>query len=317
MTDEPWSLVTYGTPGKHLPRTGIRTADGTVHAAPGTLAETPLLEIIGEWQRLGETLRAWRPDPAAVVPDAELRTPLAYPSKVLCAGANYYGHLEEMGVEKRAEPAEAYFFSKTPRTTVIGPGDAVPYPPGAGRRLDWEAELAVVIGREGKGFSPEEAPGYIAGYTIADDMSARDALQRPEAVGPPFQFDWLRTKSLDGFCPLGPGIVPSWFVDDPQNLGIRLSVNGEVKQNSTTGDMIRPVMELLSVAAKDMTLLPGDVILTGSPAGVGMALGEFLVPGDEIVIEIERLGRLCHSVGPRSGPTGSTGPTGSAGPSGL
>ncbi|QEU89972.1 FAA hydrolase family protein [Streptomyces kanamyceticus] len=293
-------MVTYGTPEQPLPRTGVRTAAGTVHAAPGALADTPLLDIIGDWRRVGDTLRGWRPDPATAVPGAELRTPLSYPSKVLCAGANYYGHLEEMGVEKRAEPAEAYFFGKTPRTTVIGPGDAVPYPRGEGRQLDWEAELAVVVGRAGKGFSPEEAPDYIAGYTIANDLSARDALRRPEAVGPPFQFDWLRTKSLDGFCPLGPGIVPSWFVEDPQDLGITLAVNGELKQNSTTGDMIRPVKELLSVAAKDMTLLPGDVILTGSPAGVGMAIGEFLNPGDEVVIEIERLGSLRHTVGPRT-----------------
>lgn len=297
-TSAPWSLVTYTTAGHARPRTGLLTASGTVHSAPGSLAGTALLDLLGRWDQTCDTLRDWQPDPATAVPGAVLQAPLTYPSKVLCSGANYYSHLKEMGVEVRQPPAEAYFFSKTPRNTVIGPDEAIPFPAGPGRRLDWEAELAVVVGRAGKGFSPAEALGHVAGYTIANDVSARDALRREDPVGAPFQYDWLRTKSLDGFCPLGPGIVPSWFVDDPQDLGIRLSVNGEVKQDARTADMIRPVAELLAIAATDMTLLPGDVVLTGSPEGVGMARGEFLLPGDEIVIEIERLGRLRNTVGP-------------------
>ncbi len=298
MPREPWSLVSYVSAAHRGPRTGIRTTDGTVHAVSGALADTPLLDLLGRWARVAETLRSWRPDPATAVPDATLLAPLRYPSKVLCSGANYYSHLKEMGVEERQPPAEPYFFPKIPRTTVIGPDEAIAFPSGPGRRLDWEAELAVVIGKEGKGFTPAEAFGHVAGYTIANDVSARDALRREDPVGPPFAYDWLRTKSLDGFCPLGPGIVPSWFVDDPQDLGIRLWVNGEMKQDARTDDMIRPVAELLSVAAQDMTLMPGDVVLTGSPAGVGMARGERLEPGDEIVIEIERLGRLRNTVGP-------------------
>ncbi|UBI35929.1 MULTISPECIES: fumarylacetoacetate hydrolase family protein [Streptomyces] len=298
MSAAPWSLVTYLSPGRPGPRTGVLTAAGTVHPAPGPLADTPLTDLLARWERVSGTLRDWRPEDAEPVPGAELLAPLRYPGTVLCSGANYYGHLDEMHVERRDPPAEAYFFLKTPRTTVIGPGAEIPYPAGPGRLLDWEAELAVVVGRSGKGFSPDEALGHVAGYTIANDVSARDALRRDDAVGPPFQYDWLRAKSLDGFCPLGPGIVPAWFVDDPQELGIRLSVNGEVKQDSSTKDMIRPVCELLSIAARDMTLLPGDVVLTGSPAGVGLARGEFLAPGDEIVIEIERLGRLHNTVGP-------------------
>ncbi|MEU3711101.1 fumarylacetoacetate hydrolase family protein [Streptomyces catenulae] len=295
MPHEPWSLVSYASADG--PRTGIRTSGGTVHTAPGELADTPLITLLDRWARVSDTLRTWRPEAATAVPGAVLLAPLTYPGKILCAGANYHSHLAEMGVEARQPPAEGYFFTKTPRTTVIGPGEAITFPGGPDRRLDWEAELAVVIGKEGKGFAPDEALGYVAGYTIANDVSARDALRREEAVGPPFAYDWLRTKSLDGFCPLGPGIVPGWFVDDPQDLGIRLWVNGEVKQDARTGDMIRPVAELLSVAARDMTLLPGDVVLTGSPAGVGMARGEWLEPGDEIVIEIERLGRLRNTVG--------------------
>ncbi|WP_438486777.1 fumarylacetoacetate hydrolase family protein [Streptomyces sp. S186] len=297
MPRDPWSLVSYASGARPGPRTGIRTPDGTVYAAPGAMADTPLLDLFRQWARVDETLRSWQPDPATAVSDATLLAPLTYPSKILCSGANYYSHLKEMGVEERQPPAEAYFFPKTPRTTVIGPDEAITFPGGPGRRLDWEAELAVVIGKEGKGFSPAEAFEYIAGYTIANDVSARDALRREDPVGPPFAYDWLRTKSLDGFCPLGPGIVPSRFVDDPQNLGIRLWVNGDVKQDARTDDMIRPVAELLSAAAQDMTLLPGDVVLTGSPAGVGLARGEWLEPGDEIVIEIEGLGRLRNTVG--------------------
>jgi 2-keto-4-pentenoate hydratase/2-oxohepta-3-ene-1,7-dioic acid hydratase in catechol pathway len=275
-------------------RTGALTPAGQVHS----LSELPPMRLLGDWDTTGDRLRDWQPDLTTAVADAELVAPLTYPSKVLCSGANYHSHLAEMGVPARDTPAEAYFFPKTPSTTVIGPGAAIPYPAGPDRRLDWEAELAVVIGRAGRGFSPQNAPAHIAGYTIANDVSARDALVRPDPVGPPFQYDWLRAKSLDGFCPLGPGIVPHWFVADPQDLRIRLWVNGESKQDARTSDMIRPVCELLSVAARDMTLLPGDVVLTGSPAGVGMARGEALAVGDEIVIEIEGLGRLTNTVGP-------------------
>ena len=146
--------------------------------------------------------------------------------------------------------------------------------------------------------TPEQVPDHVAGYVPANDISARARLTRTDAVAAPFGFDWVGSKAQDGFCPLGPGLVPEWLVGDPQDLRIQLTLNGVVKQDAHTSGMITPVVELVAAVSRFVTLEPGDVVLTGTPAGVGLPRGEFLAPGDVVVVvEIERVGRLVNPVG--------------------
>ncbi len=193
-------------------------------------------------------------------------TPLQYPGKVLCAGANYYDHLAEMGVKDlRKEAQRLFFFFKPPRNALVGPGRTVRYP-ARSQMFDWEIELAAVIGRTAKDLSPDDALGCVAGYSVGIDLSARDLNQAPETF---YKFDWVAGKAQDTCCPLGPRIVPAALVGDAQNLALELKVNGETKQNARTSGMIFDIREQLVLLSSIMTLDPGDVLLTGTPAGVG------------------------------------------------
>lgn len=295
MRDAAWALVQYRLPDDPRTHVGMLTG-GRVVAAPPMLGDTTLMAVLADWAAYEEQLRAWAPDTAATADGAQLIAPLTYPGKVLCAGANYYSHAAEMGTARPDPSAEPFFFLKPPHTTVIGPGEPIPYPAYPGVRLDWEAELAVVIGRPAKDVPPDRAREHIAGYLAANDLSARDRVVRPDSVSPHFAYDWLAHKGQDGFCPLGPGIVPAWQIPDPQDLALRLSVNGTVKQDSSTADMVVGVDELVAAASRVLTLQPGDVILTGTPAGVGMPRGEFLAAGDTVLVEIDAIGRLENHV---------------------
>ncbi|MGQ9780523.1 MAG: fumarylacetoacetate hydrolase family protein [Bacillota bacterium] len=206
--------------------------------------------------------------------EARLLAPVM-PSKVVAVGLNYRDHAMEMGEEIPEEPR---IFLK-PSTSVIGPGEAIVLPP-ISRRVDYEAELAVVIGRTACHVRPEEASSYILGYTCLNDVTARD-LQKKDV-------QWTRAKSFDTFCPLGPVVETEL---DPRDLAIVARVNGVVRQSSRTANLIFPVPELLSFISQVMTLLPGDVIATGTPPGVGP-----LSPGDRVEIEIEGLGILANPV---------------------
>jgi 2-keto-4-pentenoate hydratase/2-oxohepta-3-ene-1,7-dioic acid hydratase in catechol pathway len=170
--------------------------------------------------------------------------------------------------------------------------------PEGAQKLDWEVELAVVIGRKTRNIPVARALDCVAGYTIANDLSARD-LSRRDGIAPqsPFRFDWLAHKSFDTACPLGPWIVPASQIADPQALAISLLVNDEVKQNSNTREMIFTVAEQIADLSFRMTLWPGDVILTGTPAGTAGATGRFLKAGDRISARIEGIGELNNTVG--------------------
>jgi 2-keto-4-pentenoate hydratase/2-oxohepta-3-ene-1,7-dioic acid hydratase in catechol pathway len=290
-----WMLVSYRRGGDDVPRIGT-LVDGVIKTAPDFLPDRPLLDVIAAWPDFADRLRAWSPAAAEAVLDGRLTTPLRFPRKVICAGANYYGHLTEMGIERPDGSGAPYFFFKPPTTTVTGPGDAIRLPSRATRKIDWEAELGVVIGRRAHDVSAEDARAYVAGYTIVNDVSARDRLARSDAVAPPFGFDWFSAKAEDTFCPIGPGIVADWLIDDPQCLSIRLSVNGVVKQDANTSDMVCGIWDLIAAASAVVTLEPGDVIATGTPAGVGAPRGDFLQPGDEVVVEIDQVGRLRNPV---------------------
>jgi 2-keto-4-pentenoate hydratase/2-oxohepta-3-ene-1,7-dioic acid hydratase in catechol pathway len=296
MQSPEWSLVQYRTGDSEKTAVGVLTGGRVVEGPPETGGLT-LMEVLRQWDALAPRLRDWTPTASgAVVDDARLAPPLTYPGKVLCAGANYWDHIAEMGIERPEKLGEPFFFLKPPTTTVTGPGDPVPLPAYPGARVDWEAELAVVIGTPGRNIAPAQALAHVAGYLAANDISARDRLTSALPVAPPFTYDWLGHKGQDGFCPLGPGLVPAWQIADPQDLRIRTTVNGVVKQDSSTAQMMVPIAEVVAAASRLTRLEPGDVILTGTPAGCGIPRGEFLAAGDEVVVEIERVGRLRNTV---------------------
>ena len=227
--------------------------------------------------------------PLGVVEGEKVRwlPPVAYPRKLICIGTNYKDHIAEMGIDTL--PKYPYAFLKPATTTLIGSGEALTLPEQS-KMVDWEAELAVIIGRRVRGVRGDEAMAAVAGYAPLNDVSARDWISEPTLVG----IDWVMQKAFDGFTPIGPLMTPAEFVPDPDNLPISLSVNGEVKQDSTTANMVFSVQEIVEHLAAIMTLEPGDVIATGTPAGVGYGMKprQFLKPGDHMTVEIEGLGNL-------------------------
>jgi 2-keto-4-pentenoate hydratase/2-oxohepta-3-ene-1,7-dioic acid hydratase in catechol pathway len=207
------------------------------------------------------------------------------PGKIICVGLNYRDHAEEQDVEL---PERPLLFAKW-ANALVGPGEPIRLPP-ISRRVDYEAELGVVIGAHGRGMSVEHALDAVAGYVCVNDVSARD-LQFSDR-------QWVRGKSLDTFCPVGPRLVPAEVVGDPQSLRIRALLNGEVMQDSTTANMVFGVAELVAFVSEAITLEPGDLIATGTPAGVGVWRKPpvFLQPGDEIRVEIDGIGTLTNPV---------------------
>jgi len=211
--------------------------------------------------------------------------PIERPQKIVCIGLNYRDHAEEQGVPL---PERPLLFAKWPNT-LIGPGEQIVIPPIT-EQVDYEAELGVVIGQRVRGVSVENALEAVAGYVCVNDVSARD-LQFSDK-------QWVRGKSLDTFCPVGPVLVPASEVPDPQALRIRAVLNGRVMQDSSTANMVFGVAELIAFVSQAITLEPGDLIATGTPAGVGVFRDPpvLLQPGDEITIEIEGLGALTNPV---------------------
>lgn len=219
----------------------------------------------------------------------DFMTPLQFPSKLILGGANYYEHMiKEAKIPNFSkEDGTPVFFLKPPTTSLVGCGKAVRYPVQSSK-LDWEIELAVVIGTTLRRASQQQASEAIAGYAVGIDLSARDWQMNPKH---PWKFDLFTGKGFDDSCPLGPKLVPARSVD-PTNLELQLSVNGVIKQHCNTGDMIWSVTELVSLLSEHVTLEPGDILLTGTPAGVGLASDTYLSTGDRIEAEIEGLGKL-------------------------
>jgi 2-keto-4-pentenoate hydratase/2-oxohepta-3-ene-1,7-dioic acid hydratase in catechol pathway len=189
-----------------------------------------------------------------------------------------------------------WHFVKTSRSSIVGPGAKVKLPVYS-QMVDWEVELAAVIGKVARDVPVERALEYVAGYTIANDLSARDVMRRDKnPAASPFHYDWLSQKCFDGSCPLGPWIVPSDELRDPQNLGLKLWVNDKLMQDSSTSRMIFDTAEQIAMLSSRVTLQPGDLILTGTPAGVGMPRRVFLKPGDSVKLWIEGIGELSHTM---------------------
>ena len=212
--------------------------------------------------------------------------PVASPGKMMCLARNYREHAEEQGAQVSAEPV---IFMK-PRTAIIGPDDSIVKPTFV-NELDYEAELAVIIGKRGRNITVEGAKEHIFGYTCFNDVSARDIQFKDK--------QYTRGKSFDTFAPMGPSITTRDQIDDPNNLWIKTKVNGELRQNSSTGNMVFNVYQLVHELSRVMTLEPCDILATGTPAGVGFAMKpkpKFLSPGDIVEISIQNIGTLRNTV---------------------
>lgn len=223
-----------------------------------------------------------------------LRAPLLYPNTLFMAGSNYGAHTKEMaggGYDKSKR--KPYFFIKLARQGVIGPGEAIRLP-HASKQVDWEIELAAVIGTPARNVKAKDALKHIAAYTICHDVSLRDIGHRED--WPQWSRDWIMHKSCDTGAPMGPVMVPAEFIPDPHKLSLKTWINDELMQNSNTDDMTFSLNEQIEFLSDLFTLMPGDVISTGTPSGVGRPRGIFLKPGDLVRMEIGSIGTLINPV---------------------
>ena len=275
-------------------------ADVTISlSTPAAWAQAGLDELLTQWVSVSPELDVLAKKAAAAVEhlkeltiDAGSLAPPLQPSRIFCAAANYAKHASEMGTVLAAKAeSRPYMFIK-PGTSIIGHNENVIIP-NASSQVDWEIELAVVMGRDAHHVSANEALDYVAGYTVINDITARDLNVRDDY---PFKTDWFQGKCFDTFAPLGPWLVPATCIDDPQALDLRLSVNGELMQEETTGAMIFNIGEQIEYLSSVLTLKPGDVIATGTPTGVGMSRGIYLKPGDVMDASISSIGSLSNPV---------------------
>jgi len=229
-----------------------------------------------------------------IMDDVTLLAPVPRPAKnIMCLGLNYAEHVMEASSASNREarlPEHPIVFTKN-ATSVTGPDATIPFDPAVTEQLDWEVELGVVIGRPGYAIEPREAMDHVLGYTVINDLSARDLQFRHK--------QFFLGKSFDGACPMGPWIVTADEITDPHDLALCCRVNGETKQSSRTGNMIFDIPAIISTLSRGMTLEAGDIIATGTPDGVGFARTppQFLRPGDEVVCEIEGIGVLRNTIG--------------------
>lgn len=304
-----YALVSFAVNSEERAGLLIDNAVYDLAAASGLAADASVMGLLKDWPAASERIQsvaaqASRGKLAGQALSAlKLLAPLPVPGTLFCAGANYSDHVAEMAkiadIEPDPDPHSlglgSWHFIKNSRS-VIGPDDGIEIPSGS-QKLDWEVELAAVIGLKTRNIAVERALTCVAGYTVAIDLSARDLSRRKGiASHSPFYFDWMAHKSFETACPLGPWIVPAAQIADPQDLAISLSVNGEIKQNSNTGRMIFTIAEQIADLSRRLTLWPGDVILTGTPAGVGSATGQFLKSGDRVSARIAGIGELNNVV---------------------
>jgi len=268
--------------GRSFPRTMFELIQGGADALAAAREALSHGEAVIKRDGVGALAERTLGAPAAKV---RLEAPIPRPARnVFCLGRNYKEHAAERGAEAPPHPV---YFTKAPET-VVAPGAKVIHH-AATKELDYEVELAVVIGTAGRDIARERAlDGHVFGYTIINDVTARDLQKR--------HGQWFKGKSMDTFCPMGPVLVTADEIPDPQALSVAMRINGETRQSSHTSRMIFPVDECIAVLSLGFTLLPGDVIATGTPEGVGAALGKFLKAGDTMEAEVERIGVLANRI---------------------
>jgi len=307
-----YKLLSYQAGG--AVRAGVLVADTVYDAANVTRvpAYASVLGMLQDWSKAKRLLAQVAKNIAAgksrakgvPLARARLLAPILYPGNIYCAGANYTDHMAEMARAQGQEPGPTmkdlgelpWHFVKTSRSSVVGTGVKVKLPKFS-QKVDWEVELAAVIGKTAKDVPVDRALACVAGYTIANDLSARDVMKRHKnPPGSPFHYDWLSLKCFDGACPLGPWIVPASDIPDPHKLALRLWINDELMQDSHTSRMIFDTAEQIAMLSSRVTLNPGDLILTGTPAGVGAGRGRFLKAGETVKLWIEGIGELSNTM---------------------
>ena len=304
-----YRLLTYAA-GRNDPRAGL-LLDGTrvvdlatalrahrraTGKAPGFSGATTA-SVLANWSKARPMLNAIARDGvqrlrARPLSRTRLLPPLPDVRTIYCAGANYYDHAAEAGVTVDKDEVRPFFFIKAAGSTVIGP-EAPILLPAWSNLVDWEGEIAVVIGRSARNVTEKDALKHVAGYTILNDLSARDHSKRSDW---PFTWDWFPHKSFDTSAPMGPWITPASEIRDPHNLALNTWINDSHEQHTSSAQMIFTVPEQIAALSRQLTLHPGDVISTGTGAGVGVFQGKRLQAGDRVRIEIEGLGTLRNPV---------------------
>jgi 2-keto-4-pentenoate hydratase/2-oxohepta-3-ene-1,7-dioic acid hydratase in catechol pathway len=302
-----YKLVTYRS--ARGARAGVVVGDVILDVADttGRPGYASTLDLLRDWDTAHGVLTQLAAEPAHpskgdLLATTELLPPIIDPRGIFCAGANFTDHMMEMAKVQNLAPEpdphevglKPWHFIKAAHC-LAAPGAAVTLP-AYSQMVDWEAELTAVIGRPARNVPIERALEHVAGYTIANDLSARDFTKRPHiADNSPFKYDWLSQKCFEGACPLGPWMVPAGAIPDPQNVAIKLWVNDVIKQDSHTSKMIFTLAEQIAHLSTRLTLQPGDLILTGTPAGVGLARKEFLKAGDVVKVWIDGVGTLTNT----------------------
>lgn len=308
-----YKLLSYHA-GKREIRAGILVGDQVYDAAgvAGRLSFARMPGVLDDWKKArraffeaarrieaGKSRARGRP-----IGKTRLAAPVPVPGVIFCAGANYKDHADNMARRSGREPEpdphtlglNPWHFQKAPRSCVVGPGANVKLPPYSSK-VDWEIELAAVIGIACRNVSVEKALDYVAGYTIGNDLSARDLTRRPHLPdNSGFKYDWIGQKVFEGSCPMGPWIAPASEIADPQNLAMKLWVDDQLMQDSNTKYMLFNTAEQIAHLSKCVTLRPGDVILTGTCAGTGAERDIFLKSGQTLKLWIEGIGELVHKV---------------------
>ena len=297
-------LITYSKNGTIS--CGILTDSGIIDIPSSRQLTDPpksVKQILHRGRKCLDKLAKLAESADTVIPlhSVRLHAPVLKPNKVIALAGNYSEHLKEVGLSlglsdsPRETTVPRPFLM--PPTVVIGPDQPIPWPEYS-RQIDYEIELAVVIGKTAKCIKSAEALDYVAGLTIANDVSARTVTFVKDRIERPWDefFDWLNGKWADGFLPMGPCLTTSDEIADVQNLDMNLKVNGQVRQNANTSQMIFSVADIVSFVSYIMTLEPGDVIATGTPAGVADVTGNFLKPGDRLECSIEKLGTLTNTL---------------------
>jgi 2-keto-4-pentenoate hydratase/2-oxohepta-3-ene-1,7-dioic acid hydratase in catechol pathway len=257
-----------------------------------------VLAVVQNWDILLPLLEAASDNIASMetkpLEEVKCLAPLLYPTNIFCAAANYQDHFKEMsGKEADKTKFKPYFFTKAPHQTVIGTGAPI-LRPKVTEMMDWEVEIAVVIGRSGRNIKLKDAMDHVAGYTIINDLSARNFLKRPD--WPNMSSDWLWQKTFDTSAPMGPWITPKSEIADPHNLFLKTWVNDTLEQDTHSKHMVFTIPEQIHALSEHFTLLAGDVIATGTGGGVGHKKGRYLNPGDTCRLEIEGLGELTNPI---------------------
>jgi 2-keto-4-pentenoate hydratase/2-oxohepta-3-ene-1,7-dioic acid hydratase in catechol pathway len=291
-------------------RFSLATILGSTGASPAVVTDRGVLSLkhllgqapdsvdamLGDWDAHCDAIAAalaeqdGQPDWVAPT-EVTFGPPLARPSAIYCSGANFYDHVAEMGQDPPDKDAEDAFHFLVPPASMTGDRHLVIRPEGV-QRLDWEVELVAVIGKRAEHVGVDEALGYVAGYMVANDISVRDK----SIFHPIFGVRWVPSKGLATMTPIGPGIVPARFVENPMRLRISTHVNGEIRQDSNTDQMIWTLQEQIASLSRGIPLLPGDLILTGTPAGTAAAHGRYLADGDVVNVSVEGIGTLVNTV---------------------